>query len=180
LIEIIGSMTVVQIIVARTQQDQLGLSVAAWFAERAREHAGFEIQLVDLAEAALDNSTVDANAFVFVVPDDDDAIDAALTNVTASRGIDWEYKALGFISYGSTSRGLGAVETLKEVLTTLKMMPIDTSVAIDDEGQSIEAGRFIATEAMENSAKAMLDGLWSLNPFLDALRGWAATTDISR
>jgi hypothetical protein len=59
------------------------------------------------------------------------------------------------------------------------MMPIDTSVAIDDEGQSIEAGRFIATEAMENSAKAMLDGLWSLNPFLDALRGWAATTDIS-
>jgi hypothetical protein len=94
LIEIIGSMSVVQIIIARTQKDQLGLSVAAWFAERAREHAGFEIQLVDLAEAALASSTVDANAFVFVVPDDDEAIDAALTNVTASRGIDWEYKAL--------------------------------------------------------------------------------------
>lgn len=179
MIEIIGSMSVVQIIVAHTQKDRFGLSVAAWFAERAREHAGFEIHLVDLAEAALASSTVDANAFVFVVPDDNDAIDAALTNVTASRGIDLEYKAMGFISYGSTSGALGAVAALKEVLTTLKMMPIDESVAIDVDGQSIEAGRFVATEAMENSAQAMLDGLWSLNPFLDALRGWAATTDVS-
>ena len=96
-------MTVVQIIVARTQKDQLGLSVAAWFAERAREHAGFQIQLVDLAEVALANSTVGADAFVFVVPDDNDAIDAAINNVSASQDIDWEYKALGFISYGSTS-----------------------------------------------------------------------------
>jgi NAD(P)H-dependent FMN reductase len=173
-------MTVLQIIIARTQKDQLGLPVAQWFAERAREHAGFQIQLVDLAEVALGNSTVDADAFVFVVPDGNDAIDAAMSNVGASPDIDSEYKALGFISYGSTSGGLRAVETLKQVLTTLKMMPIDESVAIDDEGQFIEAGRFVATEVMESAAKAMLDGLWCLNPFLDALRGWAATTDISR
>jgi NAD(P)H-dependent FMN reductase len=173
-------MTVLQIIIARTQKDQLGLPVAQWFAERAREHAGFQIQLVDLAEVALGNSTVDADAFVFVVPDGNDAIDAAMNNVGASPDIDSEYKALGFISYGSTSGGLHAVETLKQVLTTLKMMPIDESVAIDDEGQFIEAGRFVATEVMESAAKAMLDGLWCLNHFLDALHGWAATTDISR
>jgi NADPH-dependent FMN reductase len=172
-------MTVVQIIIARTQKDQLGLSVAEWFAERAREHAGFQIQLVDLADVAIANSTVGADAFVFVVRDDNDTIDAAMNSVSAYPDIDWEYKALGFISYGSTSGGLGAVETLKQVLTTLKMMPIDESFAIDGEGQSIDEGRFVATEAMESSAKAMLDGLWCLNPFLDALRGWAATTDIS-
>src|SRR5207244_2531811 len=103
----------------------------------------------------------------------------AMNSVSASPDIDWEYKALGFIDYGSTSGGLRAVETLKQVLTTLKLMPIDESFAIDTEGQSIEAGRFAATEAMETSAKAMLDGLWCLNPFLDALRSWAATTDIS-
>jgi NAD(P)H-dependent FMN reductase len=175
-----NTMTVLQIIVARTQKDELGLSVAAWFAERAREHAGFEIHLVDLAEVAIASSTGGAEAVVFVVPDDNDAIDAALMNVTASPDIDWEYRALGFISYRSTSAGLGAVGTLKEVLTMMKMMPIEESVVIDAEGQSIEAGRFVATEAMENSAKAMLDGLWCLNPFLDALRGWAATTDSSR
>jgi NAD(P)H-dependent FMN reductase len=172
-------MTVVQIIIARTQKDQLGLAVAEWFAERAREHAGFQIQLVDLAEVALANSAVGADAFVFVVPDDNDAIDAAMNNVSASPDIDWEYKALGFIGYGSTSGGVRAVETLKQVLTTLKMMPIDESFAIDADGQSIDEGRFVATEAMESSAKAMLDGLWCLNPFLDALRGWAATTDVS-
>ncbi len=172
-------MTVVQIIVARTQKDQLGLSVAAWFAERAREHAGFQIQLVDLAEVALADSTVGADAFVFVVPDDNDAISAAINNVSASPDIDWEYKALGFISYGSTSGGLRAVETLKPVLTALKMMPIDESLAIDAGAQSIDEVPFVATEAMESSANAMLDGLWCLDPFLDALRGWAATTDVS-
>jgi NAD(P)H-dependent FMN reductase len=169
-------MTVLQIIIARTQKGQAGLSVAEWFAERAREHAGFEVQLVDLAEVDLRGTTVDsANAFVFVIPDDQDEINAALKTVTASTGIDWEYKALGFIGYGSTSDGLGEVK-IKQVLTTLKMMPIDESVAIDGVGQRIEAGRFVATEAMESSAKAMLDELWCLNPFLGALRGWAATT----
>lgn len=179
MIEIIGVMTVVQIIIARTQKDQLGLSVAQWFAERAREYAGFQIELVDLAEVALANSTVGADAFVFVVPEDNDAIDAAMNNVSASPDIDWEYKALGFISYGGTSGGLRAVEMLKQVLTTLKMMPIDESFAIGAEGQSTDEGRFAATEAMEKSADAMLDALWCLDPFLDALRGWAATTDIS-
>ena len=174
-------MTVLQIIISRTQKDPLGLSVAQWFAERASEDAGFEIQLVDLAEVALGSSTVDVtNAFVFVVPDDDDAIDATMTNIAASPGIEWEYKALGFISYGSTSGGLRVVQTIKQILTTLKMMPIDASLAIDDVGQSIEAGRFVATEAMERSAKAMLDELRCLNPFLGALRGWAATTGINR
>jgi NAD(P)H-dependent FMN reductase len=174
-------MTVLQIIIARTQKGQAGLSVAEWFAERAREHAGFEVQLVDLAEVDLRDTTVDsANAFVFVISDDQDEINAALKNVTDSTDIDWEYKALGFIGYGSTSDVLGEVQTIKQVLTTLKMMPIDESVAIDGVGQRIEAGRFVATEAMESSAKAMLDGLWCLNPFLGALRGWAATTGINR
>lgn len=44
-------MTALQIILARTEKDQLGLSVAQWFAERAREHAGFDVQLVDQGDA---------------------------------------------------------------------------------------------------------------------------------
>ena len=174
-------MTVLQIIIARTQKDQLGLSVAQWFAERASDHAGFEIHLADLAEVALDSSIVDtANAFVFVVPDDDDAIDAATKNITASRDIDWEYKAVAFIRYGGTPGTLRVVQTIKQILTTLKMMPIDETLEIDDVNQSTEAGGLVATDAMEGSAKAMLDELWCLNPFLGALRGWAATTGVSQ
>jgi NAD(P)H-dependent FMN reductase len=170
-------MTVLQIIIARTQKCQAGLSVAQWFAERAREHAGFEVQLIDVTEVDLWDTTVDcADAFVFVIPEDRDEINAALKNVIDSTDIDWEYKALGFIGYGNTPGVLGEVQTTKQVLATLKMMPIDESVAIDDVGRRIGAGRFVATDAMERSAKAVLDELWCLNPFLGALRGWAATT----
>jgi hypothetical protein len=56
------------------------------------------------------------------------------------------------------------------VVTTLKMMPIPESVAIHYVGQCIEDGRFVATEAMESSAKAMLDELARLAPALGALR----------
>ena len=50
------------------------------------------------------------------------------------------------------------------------MMPIPESVAIHYVGQCVEDGRFVATEAMESSAKAMLDELSRLTPALGALR----------
>jgi NAD(P)H-dependent FMN reductase len=185
-------MPVLQIIIASTRPGRLGLPVAQWFAERAREHAGFEVQLVDLAEVALPlldepyhpslreyvhqhsrdwSATVDAaDAFVFVMPEYNYGFNAALKNAIDYLYFEWQYKPLGFVSYGNTSGGLRAVQMIKQVVTTLKMMPIPESVAIHYVGQCIEDGRFVATEAMESSAKAMFDELARLAPALGALR----------
>jgi hypothetical protein len=161
-------MPVLQIIVADTHMGQPGQPVAQWFGERAREHGGFDVRLVNLAETDLDAATVDAaEAFVFVVPDK--GANAASNIVTDAGDLQWLYKPLGVISYGSHE---SEAQAISEVLALLGMTRIDQSIAI-------ESGKFIATEALDVSAKAMLDELWCLNPFLDALRAWAATSQLA-
>jgi NAD(P)H-dependent FMN reductase len=168
---------VLQIIIANTPMGQSGLPVAQWFGERAREHAGFEVRLVDLAETHLDSTIVDAaDAFVFVVADDE-GTNAASKVVTDSVDFQWQYKPLGVISHGDRVGGPPVVQAIKDVLALLGMTRIDQSIAIDDVGERIEAGQFVGTDAMEDSAKAMLDELWCLDPFLDALRTWAAVSE---
>jgi NAD(P)H-dependent FMN reductase len=104
------------------------------------------------------------------MPEYNYGFNAALKNAIDYLYFEWQYKPVGFVSYGNTSAGLRAVQMIKQVVTTLKMMPIPESVAIHYVGQCIEDGRFVATEAMESSAKAMLDELGRLAPALGALR----------
>lgn len=142
-------MPVLKIVIASIRPARLGLPVAQWFAQRAREHAGFDVQLVDLAEVAFplsdESAAVDAaDAIVFVMPDNDYKFNAAPKNAIDDLHFERQYRLLGFVSDANT--------------------PIPESVAIDDAGRCIEDGRFVATEAMERSAKAMLDELWRLTP----------------
>jgi NAD(P)H-dependent FMN reductase len=185
-------MPTLQIIVASTRPGRVGPLIAQWFAERAREHNGFEVQVIDLAEVGLPlldepnhpaqreyvhehtlkwSATVDAaDAFVFVMPEYNYGFNAALKNAIDYLYFEWQYKPLGFVSYGNTSAGLRAVQMIKQVVTTLKLMPIPESVAIHFVREHIQDGRFVATETMEGSAKAMLDELLRLSPALASVR----------
>jgi NAD(P)H-dependent FMN reductase len=142
-------MPVLQIIIASIRPGRLTLPVAQWFAECAREHAGFDVQLVDLAEVAFplleESTTVDAaDAVVFVMPENDYEFSVVPKSAVDALHFERQYKLLGFVSDGNT--------------------PIPESVAIHHANRCIEGSRFVATEAMESSAKAMLDGLWRLTP----------------
>ena len=44
---------VLRIIIGSTRPGRVGPSVAAWIADRAREHGGFDVQVTDLAELNL-------------------------------------------------------------------------------------------------------------------------------
>lgn len=148
-------MPTLQIVVANTHTRP----VATWFGESAREHAGFDLQIVDLSQHSVDGA---ADAFVFVVDEH-----AALERLTESVDPKWQYKPVGVIGYGSPA----LITAAKEVLASLAMTTVDRSITIDDLDQR--------TEAMEIAAKAMLDELWCLDPFLGALRAWAATTELA-
>jgi NAD(P)H-dependent FMN reductase len=185
-----------QIIVASTRPGRVGRAVADWVADVAREHGGFEIQLVDLAEVDLPfldepnhpsmreythqhtldwSATVDAaDAYVFVMPEYNFSFNAPLKNALDFLYYEWQYKPVGFVSYGNTSAGLRAVQMIKQVVTTLKMMPIPEGVPIHFVGKCIEDGRFVAAEPMRDAATAMLDELGRLAPALGAVREAAA------
>ena len=180
-----------QIIIASTRPGRVGPSVAAWLNDRAVSHGGFDVELVALAEVNLPmfdepkhprfrqyahqhtkdwSATIErADAFIFVVPEYNYGFNAAIKNAIDYLNAEWQYKPVGFASYGGVAAGTRAVQMLKQVVTALKMVPVPESVNIPFVQQFLDADRHLMpNEIMDSAATAMLDELvrWTA-----ALRG---------
>jgi NAD(P)H-dependent FMN reductase len=181
------------IVIASTRPGRSGLPIAEWFTGRAREHAGFEIDVVDLAQLGLpfmdepnhprlraytQQHTKDwserverADAFVFVTPEYNHGYGAALKNAIDFLHAEWADKPLGFVSYGGVAAGTRAVQQLKQVVSALKMVPIIEAVSIPFHAQFIdEDGIVQANETMEQAARMMLDEIARVGGALATLR----------
>jgi NAD(P)H-dependent FMN reductase len=85
---------------------------------------------------------------------------ASLINALDYLYTEWNYKPAGFVSYGGISGGLRSVEVTKQVVATLKMMPIPEGVPIPLVSQLIGTdGAFAAGDLHEKSVTMMLDEL---------------------
>lgn len=169
------------IVIASTRPGRVGPAVATWFHEAAKAHGGFEARLVDLqdfdlpvynepkhprlADYAHDHtrkwseSVASADAFVFVSPEYNYGPTPALVNALSYVYGEWNYKPCGFVSYGGVSGGLRAVQMAKQILTTLKIMPIPEQVTVPMVAQFIKDGAFQPNDLHGQSATAMLDEL---------------------
>jgi NAD(P)H-dependent FMN reductase len=186
-------MPKLQIIIASTRPGRVGLPIAEWIRDRAVEHGGFEVEVVDLAEVNLPfmdepnhprlrqyihrhtkewSRTIDsADAFIFVMPEYNYGFNAPLKNAIDYLHYEWQYKPVGFVSYGGVSAGTRAVQMLKQVVTTLKMAPIAEAVSIPFVTQFIdEDGQVQPNQVMETSATAMLDELERWTAVMQPLR----------
>lgn len=171
-----------QTIITSTRPGRVGPQVARWFNDQAKAHGTFEAELVDLAGFGLPvfdepkhprlgqyehehtrrwSETVKrADAFVFVTPEYNYGISPALLNALTYLASEWNYKPAGFASYGGLSGGLRAVQSIKPILTTLKMMPVPESVAVPGFGSFLGPdATFRPSEMMEKGAREMLDEL---------------------
>src|SRR5689334_11406739 len=151
------------VIVASTRPGRVGLPIGQWFAERAAEHGAFTVDLVDLAEINLPffdeplhprlrqyshqhtkawSARVDgADAFVWVTPEYNHSFNAPLKNAIDYLNQEWQYKPVGFISYGGVSAGTRAVQMLKPVAAVLKLVPAVTNVVIPNVGRLFDDER---------------------------------------
>jgi NAD(P)H-dependent FMN reductase len=171
---------VLRIIIGSTRPGRVGKAVADWIAERASEHGGFDVQVTDLAElnlplydepshprtrAYVHQHTKDwsalvagSDAFIFVTPEYNYSFNAATKNAIDYLFHEWNHKVAGIVSYGGIAAGTRATQMLKQVLTTLKIMPVPEAVNIPFVATHLdEDGRLKPTEEMEQSATAMLD-----------------------
>jgi len=183
----------VQIIVGSTRPGRVGPSVAEWIAAAARAHGQFDVEVVDLAEVNLPmfneprhprlgeyehqhtkdwSAIIDrADAFIFVVPEYNYGFNAATKNAIDYLNHEWRYKPVGFASYGGVAAGTRAVQQLKQVMTTLKMVPLFEAVNIPFVQQFLnEDRRLHPNEVMTEAATAMLDELARLASALRRLR----------
>lgn len=188
-----SSKPTLQIIITSTRPGRVGLPVAEWFRGRAVDQGAFEVEVVDLAEVNLPfmdepnhprlrqythqhtrdwSATIErAGAFVFVMPEYNYGFNAPLKNAIDCLHHEWQYKPVGFVSYGGVAAGTRAVQMIKQVVTTLKMTPVFEAVSIPFVQQFIDAeGRLQANEVMEQAATAMLDELYRLTMALAPLR----------
>ncbi|WP_436778137.1 NADPH-dependent FMN reductase [Yinghuangia sp. YIM S09857] len=155
-------MTNVGIILGSTRPGRLGPQVAEWVAETGRKHCGVDVEIVDIADHALPifdeprsplsgdyehahtrawSTTINAfDAYVFVTPEYNRSIPSALKNAIDYLYSEWNNKAVGFVSYGSTAGGARAAEQLRLIAGALQLAAVRTevnlSLATDFEGFS--------------------------------------------
>jgi NAD(P)H-dependent FMN reductase len=187
-------LPLLQIIVASTRDQRQGRAVGDWLADRVRAHAKFVSELIDLREVGLPlldepkhprfrqyqhdhtkgwSATVDrADAYVFVTPEYNYSAPPALINALDYLHQEWAYKPAAFVSYGGVSGGTRSVQMSKQVVTTLRMMPIPEAVSVPFFMKFIRAdtGAFAPDAPIEQSATVMLDELLRWTGALAVLR----------
>jgi NAD(P)H-dependent FMN reductase len=181
------------VIVCSTRPGRVGLPVAEWFFVQAKKLNGFDVELVDLAAVNLpmydepkhpslqqyahehtkrwSASVASADAFVFVTPEYNYGPPPALINALNYVYKEWNYKPAGFVSYGGVSGGLRAVQVEKQILTTLRIVPLVEAVVVPMVGQSMENGAFRGSELHEKATAVMLTELARWADALKPLRG---------
>lgn len=181
------------IIICSTRPGRICPAIAKWFFNVAVEHKKFETVLIDLADfnlplydepehprlrkyhhehtKAWSKSVDTADAFVFVTPEYNAGPPPPLVNALNYVFLEWNYKAAGFVSYGGVSAGLKAVQIEKQILTTLKIVPIVEAVMIPMVREHFDKeGRFLPNEIHSQSATVMLNELSRWNNALTTLR----------
>ena len=184
---------VLQIVVASTRPGRRGIAIATWLEQLAEQHAGFAVELVDLAEVGLPvfdepnhprlqqythehtrawaATIARGDAFLFVTPEYNHSFPGSLKNALDYLSLEWADKAAGIVSYGGVSAGLRAATALKPVLAALRMVPVVEAVSIPFFAQFLdEDDAFVPNAELEAGGKAMLDELVRLTGALRQLR----------
>lgn len=161
------------VIIGSVREGRFGPTAANWFAEQARAHEGFEVNVIDLADYhfPIDMSRNDdverfaqqigaVDAIVVITQEYNHSFGGTLKVAIDSLRDEWKGKAVGFVAYGGISGGLRAVEALRVVFAELHATTIRETVAFpmafqkfDENGQPIEA------EVVGAAATVLLDNL---------------------
>lgn len=173
------------VIVASTRPGRAGLPISEWFVSYAKNNSDWEVEVADLAEIDLpfldepkhpamhqyehdhtkrwSELVASADAYIIVTPEYNFGVPAPLVNALDYLYSEWNYKPVGFVSYGGVSGGLRSVQMAKQLVTTLKMMPMYEAVVIPFFSQLMKDGVFEGNELMVESAGALLKELrrWS-------------------
>lgn len=196
----------IAIVVASTRPGRRGDQVARWVHEQATDRtpqdAGVEYAIVNLAEVGLPllDEPVPAaigdyrnehtrqwadliasfDGFIFVTPEYNHAIPAALKNAVDYLFAEWNDKAAAFVSYGLNG-GVRAVEQLRMTLAEVKIACVRSQVALGlftdfTITEMTEPGTFTPAEHHLPTLERMLGELTDWTRALTTLRRPAGTT----
>src|SRR5512137_391008 len=139
------------IILGSTRPGRNTEAVARWVFDQAQQRGDAHYELVDIAEYGLPlldepippsqhkyskdhtkrwaEKIASLDGFVFVTPEYNHSLPAALKNAIDFLYIEWNNKAAGFVSYGSMG-GIRAVEALRPICGQLQLADVAAQVAL--------------------------------------------------
>lgn len=168
-----------QTVICSTRPGRVGPSIAQWFHGFAAEHGLFDCELIDLASfdlpvydeplhpakqqyqnehtRAWSRSVAAADAYAFVIPEYNYCPPPSFFNALDYVYREWNYKPCGFVSYGGVSGGLRSAQLAKQLVTSVKMMPMLEGVMIQKVADHLdEDGRLRPSEHHQHAAKSLL------------------------
>ncbi len=161
------------VVIGSVREGRFGPTVANWFADQARQHDAFAVDLIDLAGLDIPESMASspdaddfagrigvADAVVVVTPEYNHSFPGPLKTAIDSLGGEWHAKPVGLVSYGGMSGGLRAVEQLRQVFAELHATTVRDSVSFANFWELFdEAGELAEAEGPNAAATVMLDAL---------------------
>src|SRR5260221_4410039 len=167
--------TKLMVIIASTRPGRLGLPIANWAISEIEKHGDFEVDVADLALMDLPmldephhpihrnytkphtiawSKRVDAaDAILIVTPEYNYGMPGSLKNALDFLSHESNSKPVAFVSYGGMSGGMRSVQMAKQVVTTLKMVPLPEAANIHMVPKYIHDGQFIPAETHEAGLK---------------------------
>ena len=110
-----------------------------------------------------------ADGFVVVTPEYNYGMPATLKNALDYLGREWAWKPMGFISYGNTSAGTRSVQHTKQVITTLRLVPLGATIALR-LGEGTKDGRVNENPLLDAAARNLVEELVRLAHALTPMR----------
>ena len=142
----------IQLIIGSTRENRVGAQVAEWVATHARAFDDIDLEVIDLKEVNLpffaapippsyspDTSEAgiawakkisEGDGYIFVTPEYNRGIPAALKNALDYLVAEWKDKPATVVSYGYIDGGQSALKHLHDVLGWLKVSTTESTVSI--------------------------------------------------
>lgn len=147
-----NSLLRIGIVLGTTRPGRVGTQVATWVEQLGQERDDAEFVLVDLADHQLpvfdeprspllgnyehahtrawSAAITQFDGFVFVTPEYNKSIPAALKNAIDYLYHEWRNKAAGILTYGSQVNGARAGEHLRLILAGLQIATVQTQLSL--------------------------------------------------
>lgn len=180
------------IIVGSVRPGRIGLPVANWVHEEAKQRSTFAIDFVDLLELGLpmmneeshpslrqymqphtlawSDRVMNSDAFIFVTPEYNSSYSPAMKNSLDYLFHEWHLKPAGFVCYGGASSGTRAVASLLPTVAALGMYRINPVVEMHVPLMQLESDTFIPNERDTSTLGQQLDRLVDVANALKPLR----------
>jgi NAD(P)H-dependent FMN reductase len=182
----------IAIVIGSTRPGRLGTDVADWVARAAKEREGADYQVLDIAEFDLDllneptvpgaanreydnektrrwSRAVDEfDGFVFVTPEYNHSVPAAMKNAFDVLYPEWSDKPVGFVGYGADG-AVRAIEHWRTIVANARMVAVRAQVALS-LFQDFTDGACTPIERREGELAGLFDQVEQMVGALSTLR----------